>query len=210
MAGGIDDIERKPFDCKLVAFAKPHRDHVGLGLFTHHGDAMGAVAQRPKACDVVGMQVRVHRLNQLQVELFHELQIAIDLLQHRIDDQRLAARPAGEEIGVGAGCLIKELTEHHGATFSAIKHTDVGFTCVQAATKRLPFNGKRPCSLTGEFCNEICEGRTHGGPAIELRRLHSRQVGWLRGFVSVSDCRRRELSPAFPRKRELTGCAQLG
>jgi hypothetical protein len=38
------------------------------------------------------------------------------------------------------------------------------------------------------------------GPAIELRRLHSRQVGWLRGFVSVSDCRRRELSPASPGK----------
>jgi hypothetical protein len=120
---------------------------------------MGTVAQCPKACDVVGMQVRVHCLNQLQVELFHELQIPIDLLQHRIDDQRLAARPAGEEIGVGAGCLIKELTEHHGATFFATEHTGVGFTCGQAASKRFPFNAKRPCSLTGEFCNEIYEDR---------------------------------------------------
>jgi hypothetical protein len=59
---------------------------------------MGTVAQRPKAGDVVGVQVGVHRLNQLQIELFHELQIAIDLLQHRIDDQRLAARSAGEQI----------------------------------------------------------------------------------------------------------------
>ena len=65
MSGCIDDIERKPFDCEFVAFAKPHRDHVGLSLFAHYGDALGTVAQRPKACDVVGMQVRIHRLNQL-------------------------------------------------------------------------------------------------------------------------------------------------
>ena len=103
MAGRIDDIERKPLDCELVAFAKAHGDHIGLSLLTHHGDAMGTVAQRPKAGDVVGVQVRVHRFYQLQIELFHELQITIDLLQHRIDDQRLAARTAGEQIGVGAG-----------------------------------------------------------------------------------------------------------
>jgi hypothetical protein len=63
VAGRIDDIERKPFDCEFVSLAKPHRDHVGLSLFAHHGDAMGMVAQRPKTCDVVSMQVRVHRLN---------------------------------------------------------------------------------------------------------------------------------------------------
>jgi hypothetical protein len=85
---------------------------------------MGAVAQRPKAGDVVGMQVRVHRLNQPQIELFHELQIAIDLLQHRIDDQRLAARSAGQQVGVGAGYLIKELAEHHGATPAAAEYTN--------------------------------------------------------------------------------------
>ncbi len=84
---------------------------------------MGTVAQRPKAGDVVGVQVRVHRFNQPQIQLFHELQIAIDLLQHGIDDQCLAARPAGEQIGVGAGCLIKELAEYHGATLSAADYT---------------------------------------------------------------------------------------
>ena len=68
VTGRIHDIKRKPLDRELVAVAKPHRDHVGLGLFAHHGDAMGAVAQRPKAGDVVGVQVRVHRLDQLEVE----------------------------------------------------------------------------------------------------------------------------------------------
>ena len=45
-----------------------------------------------------------------------------------------------------------------------------GFICVQAGTKRLPFNAKRPCSLTGEFCNAICEDRTHA-PAAKRATL---------------------------------------
>ena len=68
---------------------------------------MGAVAQRAEPGDVVGMQVRVDRLDQLEVELADELEIAVDLLQHRIDDQRLAAAPAGEQIGVGAGNAVE-------------------------------------------------------------------------------------------------------
>ncbi len=44
MSGGIDDIERKPLDCELVAVAKPHGDHVSLSLFAHHRDAMSTVA----------------------------------------------------------------------------------------------------------------------------------------------------------------------
>jgi len=65
VAGRVDDLERKPFDRELIAVAKPHRNHVSLGPLTHHGDAMGAVAQRPQPGYVVGVQVRVQRLDQL-------------------------------------------------------------------------------------------------------------------------------------------------
>jgi len=51
----------------------PHRHHVGLGLLAHHGDAMGLVAQRAKAGDVIGVQMRVHRLDQFEVKLAHKL-----------------------------------------------------------------------------------------------------------------------------------------
>ena len=98
MAGRVKHVERHALDGELLAFGKPHRDDVGLGLLAHHGDAMRAVAQRAEAGDVVGMQMRVDRLDQLEVELAHELEIAVDLLQHRIDDQRLAAAPAGEQV----------------------------------------------------------------------------------------------------------------
>ena len=74
---------------------------------------MGAVAQRAEPGDVIGMQMRVDRLDQFQVELAHELQVAVDLFQDRIDDQRLAALPAGEKVGIGAGRAVEELAENH-------------------------------------------------------------------------------------------------
>ena len=64
---------------------------------------MRPIAQRAKAGDVVGVQVSIDRLDQPQIEFTDELQVAIYLFQHRIDDQRLAATTAGEQVGIGAG-----------------------------------------------------------------------------------------------------------
>ena len=114
VAGRVEHVERDALDRELVAFGEPHRHHVDLALLAHHGDAVGAVAQRAEPGDVVGMQMGVDRLDQLEVELVDELEVAVDLLQHRIDDQRLAAAPAGEQIGVGAGDAVEELAEDHG------------------------------------------------------------------------------------------------
>ena len=46
-------------------------------------------------------------------ELADELDIAVDFLLDRIDDERLAATPAGEQIRIGAGNAVKELAENH-------------------------------------------------------------------------------------------------
>ena len=67
------------------------RHDFGLGLLTHDGDALRALAERVEPGDVIGVQVRVDGLHQAQVELAQELDIAVDALEHRIDDQRLAA-----------------------------------------------------------------------------------------------------------------------
>jgi hypothetical protein len=45
---------------------------------------------------VVSVEVGVHRLDQFEVEFPHQLEIAVDLLQHGVEDQRLTARTAGE------------------------------------------------------------------------------------------------------------------
>jgi hypothetical protein len=74
---------------------------------------MGAVAQRAEAGDVIGVQMRIHRLDELHVELAQELEIAVDLLDHRVDDEGLAAAPASEQVGVGAGYAVEKLAEDH-------------------------------------------------------------------------------------------------
>ena len=114
VARRVEHVERQALDGELVALAHAHGDHVDLGILAHHGDAMRAVAQRAEPGDVVGMDVRVHGLDQLEVEFVDQLQVAIDLLQHGIDDQRLPALSAGEQVAVGAGRLIEELAENHG------------------------------------------------------------------------------------------------
>src|SRR5271169_1961044 len=59
------------------------------------------------------MQMGIHRLDQFQVKLAHELQIAVDLFQNRIDDQGLAAPSAGDKISISAGNAVKKLAEDH-------------------------------------------------------------------------------------------------
>ncbi len=91
MARRIGDVQTDPLDAEPVAVGDAHRHHIDAGLLAHNGDAARAVAQRAEAGDVVGVQMGVDRLHQLEVKLADKLQVAIDLLQHGIDDQRLTA-----------------------------------------------------------------------------------------------------------------------
>ena len=81
---------------------------------------MGAVAQFAEPGDVVGMQMGVDRLDQPEIEFAQQLAIAVDLLQHGIEDQRLAAGAAGQQIAVGAGNAVEELAKDHGRDRSAL------------------------------------------------------------------------------------------
>ena len=74
---------------------------------------MGTVAQRAEPGDVVGVQMGVDRLHQLETEFLHELQVAVDLVKHRVDDERLAASPAREDVAIGAGDAVEQLPEDH-------------------------------------------------------------------------------------------------
>src|SRR4051794_34147014 len=74
---------------------------------------MGPVAERAEAGEMIGMEVRIDGLDQSEVEFVHELEVPVDLLQHRIDDQRLASAPAGQKIGVGSRDAVEELAEDH-------------------------------------------------------------------------------------------------
>jgi hypothetical protein len=52
----------------------------------------------PSAVTWSGVDVGVERLDQAQIELAEKLDVAIDPLEHRIDDQHLAARCSGKEV----------------------------------------------------------------------------------------------------------------
>jgi hypothetical protein len=114
VAGRVHRVEREALDRDPVAVRHPHRHHVGLALLAHDGDAVGAVAQFAKPGDMIGMQMGVDGLDQLEVEFAQQLAIAVSFFQHGIEDQRLAAMPAGEQITVGAGNAVEQLAKDHG------------------------------------------------------------------------------------------------
>src|SRR5580704_17344853 len=60
------------------------------------------------------MQMRIDSFDQLEIEFAQQLAIAIDSVEHRIEDHRLAARAACQEIAVGAGYAVEQLTKDHG------------------------------------------------------------------------------------------------
>ena len=114
MAGRVHDVEAQPLDHYLVAVGNPHRHHVGLALLAHDGDALGAVAQFAEARDVVGVQMGVDRLHQPQIQFAQQLAVAVGLFQHGVEDQRLAAGAARQQVAVGARNAVEELTKNHG------------------------------------------------------------------------------------------------
>src|SRR5215472_9240761 len=122
MAGPIEHIEVQAFDVDAITFCHTHGHNVRVGLLAHDGDAMSAVAQSTQSSDVVSVQMSVHSLDQSEIELTHELQITVNLFQHRINDQRLAAMTASEEISVGARNAVEELAEDH-RRLRSIDHT---------------------------------------------------------------------------------------
>ena len=110
-------------DRVAVAVADPHRDHVDRRLAAHDGDALRPVAKRPHCAHMVGMDMGIQDLGQREVELGKESQAALDLLQHRADDEGFTARAAGNEVGVAAGADVVALAKEHRPSRTAASLT---------------------------------------------------------------------------------------
>ncbi len=63
---------------------------------------------------MVGVHVRLERIAQREAKLGEELAVPLHVLEHRIDEHRVAGLLVGEEVGVGAGGPVEELAEEHG------------------------------------------------------------------------------------------------
>src|SRR3954462_296786 len=79
----------------------------------HNDFAAEPLAQEPRAGDVVGVHVRLERPLELEAELLDQRHVAARLLEHGIDQDRLARGRIGEEVGVSGRLLIEELPEEH-------------------------------------------------------------------------------------------------
>ena len=62
---------------------------------------------------MIGVQMGVDRLHQPQIEFAQQLAVAVGLLQHGIEDQRLAAGAARQQVAVGARNAVEKLTKDH-------------------------------------------------------------------------------------------------
>jgi hypothetical protein len=65
----------------------------------------------PRARDVVGVTVRVERVQKLQPELADQRRVARVLLEDRVDEHGLTRALVGEEVAVRVGDLVEELSE---------------------------------------------------------------------------------------------------
>jgi hypothetical protein len=56
---------------------------------------------------MVGMQMGIDGLDQLDIEFTHQLAITIDSFQNRIEDHGFTACAACQEIAIGAGYAVE-------------------------------------------------------------------------------------------------------
>jgi len=73
------------------------------------GQGASVLGQLGCAGDVVSVGMGFKRPAQLQAVFLEHMQITLELLVHRVDDQGLARNVVEEDVGVGAGDRIKKL-----------------------------------------------------------------------------------------------------
>ena len=89
-----------------------------VGLATTLGGEDGLTAreellQPAGASDVVGVDVGVHHVLEAQPQLPHQLGVSLGVLDDGVDEERLLGVTVPQEVGVGGGLLVEELSEDH-------------------------------------------------------------------------------------------------
>ena len=76
----------------------------------------GGLVHQPAPGHVVSVGVGVDRRHQFDSQLANQGEIAVVLLEDRVDDYPLAAGHIGQQVGEGAGVAVEELAEQQRAT----------------------------------------------------------------------------------------------
>ena len=110
MPGSLAGGQVAAADVDAIAVTDHQVGAGGAAVAAEHHLAAGEPAQGGGGGDVVGVDVGLEHRHQLEAELVQELGVALVLLQHRIDEHRLAR--VGEQIGIGAGVSVEQLAQH--------------------------------------------------------------------------------------------------
>ena len=99
-------------ECSELQPAPIFDQHVcALGARARANDRLAshALTQEPRTCDVIGMGVGVYGVHEFQTEFLEQLEVALELVDDRVDQYRLAGCLVGDEVGVSPGLVIEEL-----------------------------------------------------------------------------------------------------
>jgi hypothetical protein len=80
------------------------------GLLT--GQQRNAHLQRTRSSDVVGVAVRVDGVDELELQVFDELQVPVDRLEHGVDEDALIRDWTGNEVCVSAADWLEKLSNN--------------------------------------------------------------------------------------------------
>ena len=126
VAGGGAHLEAAASEGDPIPMRQGPRDVLGACLGGQGDGATGGPVHQPAAGDVVGMGMGIQAGHQIDAELANQGQIAVVLLEHRIDEHALGAVHVGEQVGEGAGVPIKELAEQQISAPGGSPQEDMG------------------------------------------------------------------------------------
>ena len=82
-----------------------------------YGDLAAEFAlQPPRPGNVIGVDVRLQGRDRVQVEFADQRHVALPVLEDGIDDDGRARDRIAEDVGVGGGSRIEQLSENHART----------------------------------------------------------------------------------------------
>ncbi len=111
MAGRGADLERTAAKLDTLAVGQQAIGARGARCRREGDAAAELLLEQPGAGHMVGMDMGVERPFELQAEFADQRGVTADLLEHRIDQQRLARRRAAQQVGVSRRGRIEELAE---------------------------------------------------------------------------------------------------
>ena len=81
----VENIKMEIIDAKFLSFTESDRNTINAGLVTHRCRTISAIPEASERSDMIGMNMRINRKDQFDIELIEQLDILIRILDHRID-----------------------------------------------------------------------------------------------------------------------------